>query len=225
MTTRGAIYVATGAAHVAVAVRSAATLKRHNPDLPVTLFCDHDPGAAEVDDVQLIEDGHRRSKLDWIGQSPYDQTLFLDNDTVVRADLSDAFDLLDRFDLCATHVYLWDRPRHRRVWKQAPPDAFAEINTGVIFFRRTPRVMQFLSDWQAAFRDAAKTTDQFTFRELLWASDLRFYILPQQYNKRIFEASEYIYSDQPKPRILHLKILTPQTNPIKRWWANRIARK
>ena len=59
-------------------------------------------------------------------------------------------------------------------------------------------------------------------REMLWTSAVQYYVLPQQYNKRMFEASELIYSDQHKAKLFHLELLRPQKNPIMRWIADRV---
>ena len=219
---RGIVYVAWGKAHVEVARRSAESVKRHNPDLPCAIWCAADDDTRGFDRAFVIPDGLKRPKTAVLHESPFDETLFLDNDTIVRADLSSLFDLLQNFDLCGAHVMLWHRPRHLKVWRKELPETFPEINTGVLLFRKNEKTTAFFKNWGKAFDAAGFRVDQVTFRELLWDADLRFYVLPPQFNKRIFEASELIYSDQPKPRILHLPILRPQRNAFKRWFSNRI---
>ena len=219
---RGVVYVAWGKAHVDVARRSAASVKRHNPGLPCAIWCAAEDDTTGFDQAFVIPDGMTRPKVGALKLSPYDETLYLDNDTIIRADLGSLFDLLQRFDLCGAHVKLWHRPRHRRMWRTDVPETFPEINCGVLLYRKSARTVAFFDDWQAAYDAAGMKIDQPTFRETLWNSDLRFYVFPPQYNKRIFEASELIYSDQPKPRILHLPILRPQKNVLKRWISNLI---
>lgn len=219
---RGVVYVAWGKDHVDVARRSAASVKRHNPDLPCAIWCADADDASGFDRKLVIPEGLKRPKTAVLQDSPFQETLFLDNDTIVRADLSSLFDLLQNFDLCGAHVMLWHRPRHLKVWRKALPETFPEINTGVLLYRKTPRTDAFFRAWGAAFEVAGFRVDQVTFRELLWDADLRFYVLPPQFNKRVFEASELVYSDQPKPRILHMPILRPQTNAVKRWFSNLI---
>lgn len=219
---RGVLYIAQGAAHVEVARRSALSVKRHNPQLGTAIYCGAADDTAGFDIAEVQPEGMKRPKIELLSRSPFEQTLYLDNDTLVRSDLSSLFDLLDRFDLCGAHVALWHRPRHQKTWKTPLPDAFPEINCGVLLYRRNEATDRFFADWGRAFAEAGFNVDQVTFRETLWHSDLRFYVLPPQFNKRVFEGSEVIYSDQPRPRILHLPLLRPQKNPVKAWFANRL---
>ncbi len=219
---RGVVYVAWGKAHVDVARRSAASVKKHNPGMPCVIWCAEDDDTTGFDQKFVIPEGMKRPKTSVLHESPFEETLFLDNDTIIRADLSSLFALMQNFDLCGAHVMLWHRPRHLKVWRKELPETFPEINTGVLLYRKNAKTDAFFRSWGAAFDEAGFRVDQVTFRELLWDADLRFYVLPPQFNKRIFEASELIYSDQPKPRILHLPILRPQKNGFKRWFSNLI---
>lgn len=220
--TRGVMYVAWGQAHVDVARRSAASVTKHNPGMQTAIWCAAEDDTSGFDQAFVIPEDMTRPKVGALKLSPFDETLYLDNDTMIRADLLPLFDLLQRFDLCGAHVMLWHRPRHKRMWRTKVPESFPEINCGVLLYRRCPETTRFFEEWQAAYDAAGMKIDQPTFRETLWNSDLRFYVFPPQYNKRIFEASELIWSDQPKPRILHLPILRPQTNALKRWFSNLI---
>ncbi|WP_132242171.1 hypothetical protein [Primorskyibacter sedentarius] len=221
---RGVMYIAWGSAHVDVARRSAASVKKSNPGLQTCIWCAADDDTSGFDLSFVIPAGLKRPKVDLLPDTPFDETLYLDNDTIIREDLSSLFDLLQKFELCGAQVMLWHRPRHRKIWRKEPPDAFPEINCGVLLYRSSDRVFDFFRDWSRAFIEAGFRVDQPTFRELLWESDLRFYVLPPQYNKRIFEGSEVIWSDQPKPRIVHLPILRPQKSRFKTWLGERVAR-
>lgn len=220
--TRGVIYVATGQDHFDVACRSAKSVRKHNPNLGLTIFSDIVATDSPFDTIVPVENPHIRSKVDYLPRTPYDETLYLDGDTLVRHDLTSMFDVLERFEIALAHVVLWHRPRHQKVWRTSPPDAFPELNGGVILFRKSDRVLTFLKDWREAYHSTENKTDQFTLRELMWLSDLRLYVFPPQYNKRVFEASELLYSDAPKARILHLPLLAPQKSKLKAWLANKL---
>lgn len=221
-TTRGVMYVAWGKAHVDVARRSAASVKRSNPSLGTAIWCHANDDTSGFDQGFVIPEGLKRPKVDLLPESPFTETLYLDNDTIIRSDLSSLFDLLQKFELCGAHVALWHRPRHNKLWKTPVPDSFPEINCGVLLYRKNPKTTAFFNSWSKAYIDAGFGADQITFRALLWQSDLKFYVFPLQFNKRVFEASELIYSDQPRARILHLELLRPQKNPILRWLSDRI---
>ena len=223
--TRGVIYVARGAEHVAAARHSAASVKRHMPDLPTCIWCGAGDDTAGFDMARAIPDGLTRPKVDLLPESPFEQTLYLDNDTLVTGPLDGAFRLLERFEMTGAQVVLWHRPRHSRRWREDVPEAFPEINCGVLLYRRTPAVVDFFRAWSRNYAEAGIKPDQVTFRELLWRSDLRFAVLPPQFNKRVFEGSEVIYTDQPPPRIVHLPILRPQKSALKRALARLVRRR
>jgi len=184
---RGVVYVASGPRYVDEAVRSAASLKRAMPDLPALLFTDQpDPGATVFDRIEPPA-GARRSYIDTILPllaSPFERTLFLDSDTLVCGPLGDLFQVLDRFDLAVSHDS-WRGPDPLGVC----PDAFAELNTGVLLYRRTPAMERLIRRWHdryeaivAAAGGAPAPNDQRAFRAELYASGVPFYVLPVEYN-------------------------------------------
>lgn len=219
---RGVLYVAWGRAHVDVARRSAASVKRHNPDLGTAIWCAANDDTTGFDQAYVVPDGLKRPKVNLLQNTPFEETLFLDNDTLVRSDLQSLFDVLERFDMAGAQVVLWHRPRHNKPVRHAVPETFPEINTGVLLYRRNAATTQFFKDWADRFAESGFGIDQPSFRDVLWESDLRFHVLPPQFNKRVFEASELIWSDQPRARILHLELLRPQKNRLLAWLADRI---
>ena len=199
---RGVIYIATGPAHVAEALTSAASVKRHMPDLPITLFSDRGCADPNIDRVIRIEPDPSRpssaTKHTHIGASPYRESLYLDSDTYMCGKLDDLFTLLETFDLAAAHAPM--RAMHEI---DAVPDCFPEFNCGVILFRRSAAVDALFSQWADAFarnldllqRDqirwlhpaherAHALGDQGAFREALYRSPVRFATLPPEYNCR-----------------------------------------
>ncbi|WP_417722442.1 putative nucleotide-diphospho-sugar transferase [Salipiger sp.] len=220
--TRGVVYVAWGRDHVDVARRSAASVARTNPGFGTAIWCKEGDDVSGFDRAFHIPEGLKRPKVNVLGNSPFDETLFLDNDTIVRADLGTMFDLLKKYEMCGAQVVLWHRPRHQKKIALDLPETFPEINTGVLLYRKTPGVLAFFRDWAETFAASGMGIDQPSFREVLWRSGIAFHVLPQQFNKRVFEASELLWSDQPKARILHLELLRPQKNPLLRWLSDRI---
>lgn len=207
---RGVLYVATGAPHVAAAAASAASVRRSNPGLPVAIFCDPapaEPGA--FDHVLAIPDPHVRAKVDLIGHTPFAETLYLDTDTRVVGGLEEMFALLERFALAAAHRVPDPRRLAREVGHGRPPPSFPEHNTGVLVFRDSPEVAAFLAGWRAAYRARAKTADQVSFRDALWASDLRVAVLPRRYNTRSYSWIDAWTWRGPPPVILHLNRFHP----------------
>jgi hypothetical protein len=208
---RGVLYVATGARYVEAARRSAASLRQGNPGLQVALFTDQPVTDPVFDRVEIIDNPHARSKIDCLGRSPFCDTLFIDCDTRIVGDLTGVFRLLERFDLA-----LALRPRQPRrtargaLWRHDVPRQFPEYNTGVILYRRTPEVLGFFRDWKAAWLDHGRGGDQITFRELLWASDLRLATLPREYNTRRYHLIDRLTWSGPPPVVLHLNRFHPR---------------
>ncbi len=206
---RGVLLIASGPAHVEAARAVAASVRRTNPGLRIGIFSDSAAPGALFDWTGTIAGPHARSKVDYLGESPFDETLYLDTDTRVFADLADLFRLLERFDLAAAHR---DRAVVRRKqprWRTDVPASFPEHNGGVLLYRSTPKVRAFLADWRAAYAEAGLTADQRTFRELLWDSDLRIAVLPKRYNRRRFSWLDWLAEGRRMPDILHTNRFHP----------------
>ena len=182
----GVIYVATGRRHLAEMLVSAQSVRRHMPETPIFLYTDQaDLPAGVFSEVRAIENP-RHSFIDKIAplrETPFDRTLFLDTDTFLAAPVRDLFEVLDRCDLAVSHAPF----RHDRPF--ATPNCFAELNTGVMAYRRTPGVDALLADWLRLYeKEVAETgkmdSDQPAFREALYRSTVPFYVLPSEYNLR-----------------------------------------
>jgi hypothetical protein len=216
--TRGVVWVATGAAHVAAARASAASVRASNPGLATAIFCDAEAPGPGFDMVEAVERAHARSKVDCLPRTPFDETLYLDTDTRVRGDLGDLFRLLERFDVAAAH-----RVRDPARMRGAPPDegpplAFPEHNGGVLLYRRAPEVLAFLEDWRARFHAGGASADQIGLRAALWASDVRLTALPPRYNARRWTWADATFSGRAAPVILHMNRYHPTKagGPVRR---------
>lgn len=202
---RGVMYCVSGTGcYLDEARRSAESVRRYCPGIPIALFTAGDPAAAPGpwDEVRPCPP-HRPerpflSRLAAFAATPFTRTLALDTDTLVVAGVSDLFRLLDRFDLAAAQL-----PYNRRakpIYK-APdvPDSFTEYNCGVLLFRRTPAVAAFLADWARAYAEDAldrpEGNDQVYFRRCLYHSDLRVATLQHRYNVRYHWRSSEVFDD------------------------------
>ena len=127
---------------------------------------------------------------------------------MIVADITDIFAVLERFDLAAAHGNYRNGELTRRKSHANAPTAFAVVNSGVIGVRKSPRVEAFLRDWQARFeRRKGRGPDQPTFRDALWQSDLRLYILPLEYNLMQFHLLRTWNRYMAAPRVLHARSL------------------
>ena len=211
--TFGILYITYGKKYVEAALRSAWTARAKNPDVPIHLFVDapsrdalglaKDPGP--FTSIGIIENPHRRSKVDCMSKTPYERTLYLDSDTSVAQNISEIFGVLERFDLAAVHAMHRNSSMGNEHWKEQLPRAFPQFNTGVILYRNSPAVLAMLEQWGKAFAESGHRHDQPTFRELVWQSDIRSIALPPEYNVRYIKY-KYIWSQaEAVPMIYHLK--------------------
>ena len=209
----GILYITYGTKYVKAALRSAHTARAHNPGLAIHLFVDaasrdalglaKDPGP--FSSIGIIENPHRRSKVDYMAQTPFERTLYLDSDTSVAQDISEMFGVLERFDLGAVQAMRRNANRKGEIWTKPIPDAFPQFNSGVVLYRNTPEVRQLLEAWGSAFASSGQRHDQAILRELVWDSGLRAITLPPEYNVRYLKY-KYIWSKaEALPMIYHLK--------------------
>jgi hypothetical protein len=208
--TRGVVYIATGALYADAARRSAASLRRSNPGLPVALFTDQaDPGP-EFDIVENVPDPHARSKIDCLGRTPFERTLF-STPTPGSSAISPA-------SSGCSNASTSPRPSARASPGASPAAAVAPRRAAAvpgIQHRRAAlpphaAVLGFFRDWKAAYVEHGRGGDQITFRELLWASDLRLATLPREYNTRRYHLIDRLTWSGPSPVVLHLNRFHPR---------------
>jgi len=184
--TNGVIYVATGPDYLELARASAASLRATNPTLAIDIFTD-DVGAADpgvFDQVHAVPKVHARAKLDCLAVSRFERTLFLDADTLVVGDLGDLFMLLDRFELAMAHDVRRASDLIQEGLVHATPYAFPQLNSGVLLYRKSAKTDAFFAEWLRRFHQAGVARDQIILKDLLWESDIRFYVLPPEFNLR-----------------------------------------
>ncbi len=180
----GVIYVATGADYLELAETSAATLRAVAPELAVDLFTDQPVAPGLFDRVHPVERVHARAKLECMARSRFERTLYLDCDTLVVDDPSDGFALLERFDMAMAHDVRRASALIRQGLQEDTPYPFPQMNAGVVFYRMTDAVRAFLGDWAARFHASGQPRDQVVLKDMLWRTDLRWYVLPPEYNLR-----------------------------------------
>ena len=212
----GAIWVANGKEHIDTAIRSSHSFKLLNPSLKTALFTDSEVSYREFDFQFAIPEGTLRPKIDMLACSPFEKTIYFDNDTIILKNLDPAYEILDSCDIAGCPVLLWHRPRHNKKVRVSVPTLFPEINCGVLVYKKSIKTTAFIKKWSTEFKKAGLKTDQTTFRECLWESDLKFLALPEQMNKRFIEGCEVIYSDKRKPYVVHLPALRPAENWVRR---------
>jgi len=196
----GVLYIATGNSFINEAKQSAKSVKKHMPDVEITLITDTgiDNEKKYFDNVELVDSLTKDPGASTLSEdlSPYDRTLFLDTDTIVTQDISEVFDILDEFDLAITMS-----PGRKTV--EGVPEPWREYNTGVFSYKSNSRTSKFFSNWGQEYKEwRAKydtSANQPSFTKTLFESDIDFFVLPREYNVRIPRVG-YIKNDV---KILH----------------------
>ena len=198
----GVIYVAEGAGYLELAQRSARSLRALNVGIAVDLYTDQAVEPGLFDRVLPIPEGPT-PKLASLPATRFDRTLYLDCDTLCLAPLGDLFDVLARFEMAVAHDVRRTSALIREGVRETPPYAFPQMNAGVMLYRRSAAMLGFLADWRLRYRAAGRLRDQPTLRDLLWASDLRFYVLPPEFNLRRVTVLDAWEPLDARPTILH----------------------
>ncbi|SMH50810.1 hypothetical protein [Maritimibacter sp. HL-12] len=202
---KGVIYVATGPDYRALAEASARSLRVVEPGLAVDLFTD-DPDAAVpglFDVVHRIETPHPRSKLDCMAETRFARTLFLDADTLVVNPLGDLFDILDRFEMALAHDVRRATALIQAGREEVTPYAFPQLNSGVVLYRRSAVMLDFLAEWARRYGEAGGGRDQPILKDMLWRSDIRFFVLPPEFNLRRVTVLDAWEPGDAVPTVLH----------------------
>lgn len=202
----GVIFIATGKQYVLAACEAAKSIRQYSPNLLIDLFTDQaELDLGIFDQVHTIADPHYRSKVDYIHQTRFERTLYLDSDVRIIADIEPMFDVLDKFDVALCHAHARNKPETNEIWNIAIPESFSQMNGGVILYKSSSGVLDFMKEWGRSFHQAGFKKDQVTLRELLWKSDLRLYVLPPEYNIRYRKYLKSWHKREARPRILHFQ--------------------
>jgi hypothetical protein len=198
---RGAIWVVWGTFDKRVLERSQASLAKIHPDLARHVI-ELPAGSTLLDKARMLD------------LSPFEETLFLDADTVVLDDLSFGFEQAQRFGLaCSICECPWAR-RYGGITGD-----MVEYNTGVLFF--TSAAKPVIDAWQARNADTDSSivfhgpdglsrmplNDQAGFARAVDETGFRPFILPYNWNFRPKWHKSWFgplkiwhdYSDVPEP--------------------------
>jgi len=192
---RGFLYAATGEKSVREAIVAATQLHRVHPDVPSVLFTDRPDLARSGPFVQVIQVPEQRwvrteAKVWAVGRSPYEQTVYLDTDTFVCGDMTELFDVLDRFDVAGVPVTLRLAKGAHHADPDDVPDAFQTINGGMLAYRRNDATAALFERWWELYQaDRAAAgddhiMDQPSLRVALWRTDCQLLIVPSEFNMR-----------------------------------------
>jgi hypothetical protein len=204
----GAIYIITqDSRYTGLLLNSAASLKRVMPDLPITVFSQFPLESSAFERVIRVEgsqDGFYDKTL-FMQQTPYQRTLFVDADIRIVDPVPELFTMLDQFDFAATHEEYLNTDWWNRYPRPDVPPSFPEFNTGILAYKRSPRMDSVLKDWAELYRSflenhpGQKINDQPFFRAAVYSSEVRIATLAREYNCK-FRGQGYLNG---RVKILH----------------------
>lgn len=162
--------------------RSLASLKSVHPELPVHV--------QQLPDASTLLDKAAMARL-----SPFEETLFLDSDTVVLDRLDFGFDMARRHGLACC---VCECPWARRYGGLASHGDMVEYNTGMILFVRRPDVQAVFEEWERRARMIDSSivflhdgkphrmplNDQASFADAIACTGFNPYVLPLNWNFR-----------------------------------------
>ena len=184
----GAIYVAYGSAARSEVELSHQSLRKIHPRLGTKILTEHLPNSPKglTDDQQA-----HWSKTSADLWSPYDPTLLIDADTRVLGDLSIGFKILRAgWELVMIpsvppkrHSVLWSLSSEDREYTLEVLGTWSHImlNTGVMFFRKTPNVRALFAAWREEWLKF-KDRDQGAFLRALHKNPVQLGLLGSPFN-------------------------------------------
>ncbi len=169
--------------HLRMAKLSAISMKEMHPKLSITLHTNlpYDPGDLTVfDDIKTTSGllGNLWAyKHKCLFESPYDRTLHIDADTYIMDGISEVFDVLDRFDLAIPMSTWYMKDDNPRI-----PICFPELAGGFFTWVNNQRMRSFFNQVKEYCEKWDSNNDEGIMREVLYNSNIRFFVLPNEYN-------------------------------------------
>jgi hypothetical protein len=172
---RGIIYIAFGYEYILMALHSAETAKKTNPDIDFTIVSnarirDIKPisqNFCSIYELEMADELNRVVKTSANNYATVEKTLLLDCDTEVNGDLTPMFRCLDGFDVL---VKLNPRPTLKEfsIAPGLPGTLFPMWNTGAIFFKAGAQSERLFSEWHRIFTEMQATSDQPAFARAVY---------------------------------------------------------
>ena len=219
MAKEGIVYLAMGPAYAVLAGLSIKTLKKFS-DIPVTVIVDDSVkphsqslGADTITCISNVASENRAVKSRIYELSPYENTLFIDCDTIINGDVADCFRYLEYFDIAIKQkIKAFSRLGKGSLSLFNGKHIVAELphwNSGVIAFKRNKKTKNMFQDWAQLQSELKYDFDQPALAEAIIKSDVRVVSLEETWN---FQNCRAVYGS--KEKIIHYS--SSLNNKIKR---------
>lgn len=173
---------------------SASNFKKNCTDTHFILYTDVDFHSQTFNEIvkipNLIPNGPKpgwsegriyfETKIRLLSETRFEKNLYLDGDVKTFINIDPIFAMLDKFSIIVAH----DTCRTTK-WSDVfgIPLCFPDMNCGIVFYRKSDTV-DFFKAWEKNYAIQPQPHDQPAFRKSLWDSDLRYHILPPEFNHR-----------------------------------------
>lgn len=212
MPKRGFVFAATGPVYVALARRAAKTVAAHCPGYPIDLFTDGEVIDPVFARIHKLKKSWQRPKMESLYRSRFRQTVYLDADLFVVADIRDIFETLAHYDLACAHDQTRNSALGTTFYTKPVPAAFPQFNSGVFGVAKSDATTRFLREWEEMVEKTRSGRDQPVLRETLFDSNLRVCTLPPEYNLHNFKLLRSWTSVNTAPRVIHHNWLHQHAN-------------
>lgn len=219
----GVVYCAIGQKYLTMAETSARSVRQHNKNVAIKIFTDVEPAAGLFDVVERVPANTRNRdiKLTVGVACPFDNTVYLDTDTLVLAPLDPIYSVLQHYDLA---VCIAQRSRlayysPNVIQRLAVDKDLTHFAGGVYGFRKSVSPW-FFERWLANYNALIKYTklDQLSFSYTIWSNAVSIYPLSSSWNVRP-EWGDAVYGEI---KILHSPHML-QDKSLRAYMANKTA--
>jgi hypothetical protein len=200
---RGALFCGSGSFnYLEAALISALALRKHEPDLPITVFSDL-PGLdyINLEDTSIaiclvlpeVEPGSNTFSSRWVKTrlaklSPYCNSLYVDADMLAMQPLGDLWQVLDRAPIGLVRdrlplVSLCDHvaQEEKTLTLDAVGGDATHFNSGLILWRSEQATDSLFDHWHQQWRRFSRQ-DQLALVRAIFSSEVQVEILPNSYN-------------------------------------------
>ncbi|MDC1279828.1 putative nucleotide-diphospho-sugar transferase [Pelagibacteraceae bacterium] len=213
----GFLYIVTGEGYAQECLFSIKSLKKYNNE-KICVFSEEKYRSMFEDHCDyffIINSKLKRPKVEYISQSPFENTVYLDSDTFINENISDLFQLLNKYDFAGVFCNSRKRENYSKLISKYEdiPYSFSEVNTGVMVFNNSVQVKDLFKKWNEYYYKYLPMTtgwDQPSFRVALWESEVKLCHLPPEYNVRPKSVYEKVRNNKStlgqlhmQPRIFH----------------------
>ncbi|MFX1378940.1 MAG: hypothetical protein ACFFA4_07575 [Promethearchaeota archaeon] len=154
-------------------------MRKYNKDIGISIFVDNKNKFQDNENifdsihyVQSPEYGFG-DKIYAMINTPYQKTIYLDCDTIVADNISEIFEMLEKYDLAASN------PPFKN--KNYQPDSY---QAGIVFYKKNEIVKKFLKLWNESYDRINDGNDQPSFRRMVFKLPISFFTFPPNYNFR-----------------------------------------